>query len=202
MGLTDAAKAKNCTIDNFDSGLVVSVISVYANIRLSVIYSPSRSVCIVSILRLHALVVLAHHPEDTTWYGTATAYWSAIEVNLAIVCASTPALKPLVVKTIPSFSSRFGSNQSNSKATKESKESRDRKSFIELKAKGSQGTISEDLERGDAGSPVTALPGAANDKYAVGNIHYTREIEQYSVPVGRNSDSGSQQDLVRPKEHF
>lgn len=165
-------------------------------------YSLSCSVCIVSILRLHALVVLAQHPEDTTWYGTATAYWSAIECNLAIVCASTPALKPLVVTIVPSFSSRFGSNQSNTKESNDSKDSRDRKSFIELKAKVSQRTMSEDLERGDGASPVTALPAVANERVVRGTIHYTREVEQYSVPIGRNSDGGSQQDLVHPKEQF
>jgi hypothetical protein len=66
-------------------------------------------VCVVSILRLNALVVLSKHPDDRTFYSAATAYWSAIETNLGIVCASLPALKPLIVRIIPGFSTRHSS---------------------------------------------------------------------------------------------
>lgn len=148
----------------------------------------------MSILRLNALVTLARHPEDTTWYGTATAYWSAIEVNLGIVCASTPALKPLVVKIIPRFATtRYGSNQSNSRNTKDSK---DRRSFLELKGKHSQGSMSDDLESGNHLSPTIALPTLTHIRPAQHNIHYMRDFEQYSEHFGRSSEIGSQHDLV------
>lgn len=61
------------------------------------------SICIVSILRLHSLIVLGNHPEDSAWHGAAPAYFSAMEVNLGIVCASLPALKPLVARIVPGF---------------------------------------------------------------------------------------------------
>ncbi|KAK7185407.1 hypothetical protein DPSP01_001972 [Paraphaeosphaeria sporulosa] len=60
-------------------------------------------ICIVSILRLHSLIVLGKHPEDISWHGAAPAYFSAIEVNLGIVCASLPALKPLIARVVPEF---------------------------------------------------------------------------------------------------
>lgn len=60
-------------------------------------------ICIVSILRVHAITVFARHQDDATYYSAPTAYWSSIESNLAIVCASLPALKPLVVRIIPVF---------------------------------------------------------------------------------------------------
>lgn len=66
-------------------------------------------VCLVSILRLHALVVLSHHPEDRSYYSAAAAYWSSIEINLGIVCTCLPALKPLIVRMIPGFSTRGSS---------------------------------------------------------------------------------------------
>ena len=97
---------------------------------------------------------------DTTWYGTATAYWSAIEVNLAIICASTPALKPLIIKIIPRLATqRYGS------ATGDRKDTKDRKSFIELKGKTSQTRTSEDME------------ALAQPKPTLQEIHYTKEFE-------------------------
>ncbi|KAF1844858.1 uncharacterized protein K460DRAFT_429649 [Cucurbitaria berberidis CBS 394.84] len=71
-------------------------------------------VCVVSILRLHALVVLMAHPEDKSWYGSKVAYWSSIEINLAIVCACLPTLKPLLVKIIPDFTCHYGSRTNGS----------------------------------------------------------------------------------------
>jgi hypothetical protein len=66
-------------------------------------------VCLVSILRLHALIILSHHPKDRTYYSATAAYWSSIEMNLGIVCACLPALKPLIVRIIPGFSTRGSS---------------------------------------------------------------------------------------------
>jgi len=45
--------------------------------------------------------------DDSTWYSMEAAYWSCIEVNIAIICASLPVLKPMVVRFIP----RFGSSK-------------------------------------------------------------------------------------------
>ncbi|PGH18990.1 hypothetical protein AJ79_00023 [Helicocarpus griseus UAMH5409] len=59
-------------------------------------------VCIVSGLRLEALVILSSS-KDPTWDQTATAYWSAVEINVAIVCACLPTLKPLISKIAPSI---------------------------------------------------------------------------------------------------
>jgi hypothetical protein len=66
-------------------------------------------VCIVSVLRVFALKDFNKHPNDKTYYSAPTAYWSNIEANLAIVCASLPALKPLVVTIIPDFGTRHSS---------------------------------------------------------------------------------------------
>lgn len=73
-------------------------------------------VCIVSVLRVYALVVFNKHPDDRTYYSAPTAYWSNIEANLAIVCASLPALKPLVVKIVPVFGTRHSSRGRGSTA--------------------------------------------------------------------------------------
>jgi hypothetical protein len=120
---------------------------------------------------------------DTSWYGGPTAYWSAIEVNLAIVCASTPALRPLVIAVIPAFASRIGTKRSNSSSNPHSQrinESRSTRSFLRLKGKNSQSTVGGeeiDMERG-----------------AHGKIHVQHEFEAKSNYERKMSD-GSQRGL-------
>lgn len=41
--------------------------------------------------------------NDFSWYAALSFMWSAIEVNVGIMCACVPALKPLVVRFLPSF---------------------------------------------------------------------------------------------------
>jgi hypothetical protein len=136
----------------------------------------TRSVVIISIIRLYFLVLVAKHPTDQTWYSGPAAYWSAMEVNLAIVCASTPALRPLVVKLIPMFGSRFGSKRSAGS---------DSDGFTRLQAKPS---IGEDirLEHGIREIPqVYEKRGQESWK----EIHVMREFEQRSMNGRGSGDS-------------
>ncbi|KAK6517555.1 hypothetical protein TWF281_004205 [Arthrobotrys megalospora] len=71
-------------------------------IPLMMIFALGFFICIVSILRLRFLILLSKS-MDPTWDQPATAYWSAIEMNISIVCACLPALKPLVSLIAPSI---------------------------------------------------------------------------------------------------
>ncbi|KAG8156309.1 hypothetical protein KVR01_013844 [Diaporthe batatas] len=55
---------------------------------------PVVCICIVSIIRLVLLATIPVGP-DYSYTGVDTIYWSLIEVNTAIVCASVMTLKPL-----------------------------------------------------------------------------------------------------------
>lgn len=145
-------------------------------------------VCVVSVLRLNALVVLVAHPDDSTWYSSATAYWSAIEMNLAIVCASLPALKPLLVRVFPGFSSRYGS-QGYGTATSGRQRSQT------LAARGARNTVDEDLELGRSIN-TTVYPSESADSVHGKNIYVSRQFEQRFEENGLSSDSDSQKDLV------
>jgi hypothetical protein len=57
-------------------------------------------VCITSIIRLKSLYEISISP-DTTRDGVAIAIWSGAEINVAISCASLPALKPLISRVFP-----------------------------------------------------------------------------------------------------
>ncbi|KAK5655645.1 hypothetical protein OQA88_5576 [Cercophora sp. LCS_1] len=57
-----------------------------------------------SIIRLHSLHMIAIAPEpEQSVKGVSIAIWSCIEINTAIICASIPAIKPLVVKIFPTL---------------------------------------------------------------------------------------------------
>ncbi|KAK6510253.1 hypothetical protein TWF481_004970 [Arthrobotrys musiformis] len=79
-------------------------------IPLMMIFALGFFICIVSILRLRFLIILSKS-MDPTWDQPATAYWSAIEMNISIVCACLPALKPLLSLMAPSI---FGTTASGS----------------------------------------------------------------------------------------
>ncbi|KAK4170607.1 hypothetical protein QBC36DRAFT_391530 [Triangularia setosa] len=57
-------------------------------------------VCIVSCIRLHFLWYVTVSP-DKPLEGTHMAYWSTIEMNVAIILACIPTLKPLMAKIFP-----------------------------------------------------------------------------------------------------
>jgi hypothetical protein len=157
------------------------------------------SVCIVSILRLNSIVVLARHPEDQMWYGAPPTYWAAIEMNLAIVCACVPALKPLVVKVIPAFSTRLSKNNSNQRSGNSKPSKSSSHSFQRLG--GLSSSKSHDLEHGSVGtelSPVTALPAVYSKSGDYGQNHLTRAVDQH--PNRRPSNSSSQR-LVSQAQH-
>ncbi|OBT88219.1 hypothetical protein VE02_02423 [Pseudogymnoascus sp. 03VT05] len=96
---------------NIATDLVIATLPIYSvwklqidirqKIALMAVLALGWFVCFVSILRLQALVVLYQHPEDTTWYSPETAYWSCIEVNVGIICACAPAIRPVLVRIVP-----------------------------------------------------------------------------------------------------
>lgn len=145
-------------------------------------------VCVVSILRLNALVVLSQHPKDRIFYSAATAYWSAIEVNLGIVCASLPALKPLIIKIIPGFSSRHSSPGYGTALSGQLSRN------MGLGSKAERNTYHEDVE---LATQSRAFATRVEDQESLGKrIYVTQHFEQHYEENGQSSDSESQKDLV------
>ncbi|KAF1961286.1 hypothetical protein CC80DRAFT_464073 [Byssothecium circinans] len=151
-------------------------------IALILILTVGWVVCIVSILRLHSIVQATGHP-DKAWYSAAPAYWSSIEVNLAIVCASTPALKPLVVKIIPRFSSTRSSSGNSSRFLSDLKRSlRGRSSFIPINVKNNHSnTESGNTDVENCHYPLAELQRVQypNRQQLGRAIRVTRDIEQH-----------------------
>ncbi|KAF2110268.1 hypothetical protein BDV96DRAFT_464079, partial [Lophiotrema nucula] len=61
-------------------------------------------VCIISIVRLHSLLVVTHS-SDPTFDNAPTATFSVVEINVAIICACLPTLRPLLAQWMSGLSS-------------------------------------------------------------------------------------------------
>jgi len=151
-------------------------------------------VCVVSVLRLTSLIALFSHPEDYTYYSAPAAYWSGIEMNLAIVCASLPALKPLIVRVIPGFSSRFSGRGTESGASN---------GIVTIGTRGkntARHTVDVELGIRVPGSTHSELPRSPDAGGFDKNIYISRHYEQHVEQGSRPSDGESQTDLVpQPK---
>jgi hypothetical protein len=153
---------------------------------LLVILTIGWFVCVVSILRLRALVVLAQHPQDS----------SAIEANLAIVCASLPALKPLVVRIIPAFSTRRGSSSRGFSSTSASSNSHRLCKF----GRKDRQRIDDQADESGNTSHIEAASSRSIERDEGRNILVTQHIEQYfertNEAQGKASDGESQKEFV------
>lgn len=169
-------------------------IEIRPKIALLCILTIGWFVCIISILRLHALVVLVHHPEDTTWYSAPSAYWSAIEMNLAIVCASLPALKPLMAKISPGFLSHHTHGSSGRGRTALS----DKIRHLSLGSRKTYNEVDDDLEYGNKSSVSKGQRSTSEEENIdLKNIYVSHSIEQNSIRKDEGtSDNDSQKDLV------
>jgi hypothetical protein len=164
---------------------------------------PLNSVCILSVVRVHSLSVLARNGQDAMFYGAPPAYWAAIEMNLVIVCAYIPALKPLVANIIPDFSSQQSGNNSDDRP-RATKASKPRHSFLRLDGKVSSSAIkSVNTGQGSRGvelGSITELPAAhQRQNLHGGHIRITHELHQQADR--RPSNSSSQQLVLQERYH-
>ncbi|KAF2005282.1 hypothetical protein P154DRAFT_425083 [Amniculicola lignicola CBS 123094] len=69
---------------------------------LMVIFALGGIACIISIVRLRTLVTIANS-EDPTYDNLSAATFSAVEVNIGIVCACLPSMRPLFASMLPTY---------------------------------------------------------------------------------------------------
>ncbi|KAF1926628.1 uncharacterized protein M421DRAFT_212080 [Didymella exigua CBS 183.55] len=135
-------------------------------------------VCIVSVLRLHALYELNKHLDDASYYSAPTAYWSTVEANLAIVCASLPALKPLVSRIVPGFGTGHSSRGRGSTAVSGNKHR-----LHNIGSKSLQRSADEEEEKltdASSASHAQSFASAPSESENHGrNIYVTKHFEQH-----------------------
>lgn len=157
------------------------------------------SVVVISVIRLYILIQVAKNPMDTSWYGGPAAIWSALEINLAIFCASAPALRPLVVAVIPAFAASFGGSKRSNDASdpnsysNQTADSHNSRPFMKLKGRRSQSTVNDNI---DLEQSITALPHAERFH---GEIHVTRDFETLSERESRRPSETDSSKILFPR---
>ncbi|KAK3395257.1 hypothetical protein B0H63DRAFT_386009 [Podospora didyma] len=85
--------------------VVGMTIPIRQKVALLFVFAMGFFVCLISVLRTIWLNTLLYS-RDSTWDFVSIANWSAVEINIAVVCACLPTMKPLVTRFLSWLSSR------------------------------------------------------------------------------------------------
>jgi len=98
-GMRLPRKQKIILIITFSFGVFVAVVDV---IRIA--YLQSASLARLQRVGTHnGIGPTVAEQIDFSWYASLSFMWSAVEVNVGILCACVPSLKPLVSRILPSL---------------------------------------------------------------------------------------------------
>ncbi|KAJ5759262.1 hypothetical protein N7520_006418 [Penicillium odoratum] len=157
-------------------------------------------VVITSILRLKSLLVISHS-NDPTHDNVGAAEWSAIECNVAIICAALPSIRAFLSKFLPHIFST-GSNGYRSRT----RPSRTGRSALTGTHTNVQASViggrdlhdaEYDLENmSPSGSSHDSLSKGQDTKVEFSGIKVTTYVMQESTSTPANDDTASTKDLV------
>ncbi|EAU33640.1 conserved hypothetical protein [Aspergillus terreus NIH2624] len=95
-------------------------------IALMAVFALGAFVLVTSILRLQSLLVISNS-TDPTYDNPGAATWSAVECNVAIICACLPGTRALISRLLPRFlSTRSGNYNTYNYHTKSNNPARSR----------------------------------------------------------------------------
>lgn len=69
-------------------------------------------VIVASVVRVVRISTILHE-EDKTWASYDSSIWSAVEVDVGLICVSAPATRKLMKKIAPGFMRSFRGSDSN-----------------------------------------------------------------------------------------
>ena len=97
-GMRLPKKQKIILVVTFSFGLFVTVVDI---VRIAYLENAALSrLRLVGTKGGNSRIV---EEDDFPWYASLSFMWSAVEVNVGIVCACVPSLKPLFSRFLPSF---------------------------------------------------------------------------------------------------
>ncbi|KAJ5548171.1 hypothetical protein N7513_005405 [Penicillium frequentans] len=158
-------------------------------------------VVITSILRLKSLLVISNS-NDPTHDNVGAAEWSAIECNVAIICAALPSTRALLSKLLPHiFSTRSNGYRSRTRPSRTGRSAlTGTHTNVQASVIGGRGLEDPvyDLENlSPTGSSYDGFSKEQESKAALNGIKVTTFVTQESVSTpADNNDSGSTKDLV------
>ncbi|KAK4442750.1 hypothetical protein QBC34DRAFT_387016 [Podospora aff. communis PSN243] len=187
-------------------------------IILMALFGVGTFATVISIVRLHALYVIdTSPPSEQSTQGVAIAIWSGIEINTGIICASIPAMRPLVVKLFPRLllsslyaratgKSHVYYNDTNDPGSSSQSQSQSQSRTHRGKHGASVSVTASANNRSDGERPKPALVGHRGKmSESGGGIKVHQSFELRSVPIqesrreipdGEKSRDGSENNLV------
>ncbi|KAL5365586.1 hypothetical protein BJX96DRAFT_179979 [Aspergillus floccosus] len=75
---------------------------------LLVLFVMGSFACVVAVVRIVTMVPFTGS-NDFTWYKVTIAKWCMVEINVGIICACLPTMRPLLVKSFPRIFSNIDS---------------------------------------------------------------------------------------------
>ncbi|KAH3388247.1 hypothetical protein KXW42_004784 [Aspergillus fumigatus] len=142
-------------------------------VLLCVVLAMGSFACVIAIVRIVTMMPFVHS-MDFTWYKVTLAKWAMVEINVGIICACLPVLRPLLLRVVPQLA-----GSKNSGADKQSDESYTLRDAVPRKKKG--------IRNWDY---LTTVGGTQNP----------REDDVESVHVRPNGKSESQEGIILSTE--
>ncbi|EYE99166.1 putative integral membrane protein (Pth11) [Aspergillus ruber CBS 135680] len=79
---------------------------------LLVVLTMGSFACVVAIIRIVTMMPFIHS-NDFTWFKVTIAKWCMVEINVGIICACLPVLRPIIVQTFPRLFSSYQQSGDN-----------------------------------------------------------------------------------------
>ncbi|KAK2738040.1 hypothetical protein FQN57_007306 [Myotisia sp. PD_48] len=122
--MSESGRVLGATISNIVTDLIVLILPIptlwklYLPIRERLVLIGLMSLgliaCAASVVRAYYMYIVVALEYDVTWVGYNIWVWNAIEVNLAVICASVPVLRPFAQKYFPNWGFRASTHRSMS----------------------------------------------------------------------------------------
>lgn len=93
-------KQKIILVITFGFGIFVAVVDV---IRIAYLQDAQRATLVAAQADHAESGTSQRNTSDFSWYASLSFMWSTVEINLGIMCACVPAMKPLVRRFLPSW---------------------------------------------------------------------------------------------------
>ncbi|KAJ5225876.1 hypothetical protein N7468_007101 [Penicillium chermesinum] len=163
-------------------------------IALMGVFALGAFVMITSILRLKSLLVISNS-TDPTYDNVGAATWSAVECNVAIICACLPSTRALLSKLLPHLFSSHNGQRSKTTLPDRFGRSGTTKTQTQIQA-SVVGGRDFDYDMDDLSHSGSWESPAKEQDHGFSGIRVTTAVRRESVTQLVQDETGSTKDLV------
>lgn len=113
--------------------------------------------------------------QDISWYASLSFMWSAVEVNVGIMCACVPGLKPLVSRYMPNILRDVARGPSFSRGT-------DRVDSLDVAAKLAPQAPPPSMTKPEVAASSDSIADRSNNEEAVDMLDFLTTPDMHELP--------------------